>query len=643
MAKNEKKNHGKRDHSKSTAKSQAAAAPEIQRPSELQFIAGMVMLLVALAATATLVLAHMMNLDAPGCGPGSGCEAAANSVWGKIPGVDYPVSALGLAYFIAAFIGWIVSRSGVTLGFRMLVRVGVLGSLFYLGVMLLGKFNCKYCLAAHLANVAFWLIVENTRKAQDNRSLASLAAACAAFALGTIALFGADRWQKSQVEASKAQQLADSTQRIIERTTGTGSGGGSATAPANDIYSRGKVYRPEGGFTGRWRKGPENAPIRLVIISDYQCPDCKDIDLQVEQLLAQRSDISVSHKHYPMCTDCNVYMGKANMHMNACWAARAAEAAGIVGGNEAFWKMHHWLFQNGGRFETVAQLEPAFQYVGFTAQQRQQFLQTIETDQTLEPVKADIEEAHMLGLYFTPMIFINGVELRGFVKNPAALSTAITQIAARNPQPGSPSQDQPPLAMDKCVGDWLANPQRTLPTTPTTWPLGPADAKVKIEVWTDPQFSFNVQLDQAVRDLMAKRGDVQYIFRTFPSDNACNPHSRVKRVSPACLLAHASLAAGQLGGADAYWKFYEWTLKNPGNYTEQSLRAAAPELGLDPEEFMTAINSPEIKSLQLQQVNAISPFVRQGIPTVYVNGKWVSRWKFDDEVVLDEIVEEAGK
>src|SRR5690606_18544077 len=122
--------------------------------------------------------------------------------------------------------------------------------------------------------------------------------------------------------------------------------------------------------------------------------DCQDIERQVEALLAQRSDLSVSHKHFPMCTDCNVYMGRANMHRNACWAARAAEAAGIVGGNDAFWKMHHWLFEVKGYFETNADLERGLQRVGFALEQRKRFYEVLNSEQSLEPVKADIEEAH---------------------------------------------------------------------------------------------------------------------------------------------------------------------------------------------------------------------------------------------------------
>src|SRR5207253_1634671 len=61
----------------------------------------------------------------------------------------------------------------------------------------------------------------------------------------------------------------------------------------------------KGVFTGRFRHGPEVAPVRLVIYSDYQCVDCNRIELEVRSLLEQHPEISLSIKQYPFCHDCN--------------------------------------------------------------------------------------------------------------------------------------------------------------------------------------------------------------------------------------------------------------------------------------------------------------------------------------------------
>ncbi len=75
------------------------------------------------------------------------------------------------------------------------------------------------------------------------------------------------------------------------------------------------------------------------MLTDYQCIDCQKVEREIEEILASRSDVSLSVKHYPMCAEaapgvpCNPYV-KQTLHANACWAARAAEAAGILKGDQ---------------------------------------------------------------------------------------------------------------------------------------------------------------------------------------------------------------------------------------------------------------------------------------------------------------------
>ncbi|HEY3245498.1 MAG TPA: thioredoxin domain-containing protein, partial [Phycisphaerae bacterium] len=101
------------------------------------------------------------------------------------------------------------------------------------------------------------------------------------------------------------------------------------------------------GFTGRYRLGAEAAPIRLVMFADYQCKFCRQVELDIRQIMDQRSDVSFSVKHFPLCPDCNRTITEANAHPLACLAARAAETAGILRGNRAFWQMHFWLVEHG--------------------------------------------------------------------------------------------------------------------------------------------------------------------------------------------------------------------------------------------------------------------------------------------------------
>ena len=119
------------------------------------FATGIVLLATAVVASLALVQQHFGGLEIPGCGPGSPCAKAAASVWGRVPWVDWPVSFVGLAYFLALLITWLTSRQGVSNGFRQLVRLGAVISVGFVVVMFAGGYFCPYCLGAHAANLVF--------------------------------------------------------------------------------------------------------------------------------------------------------------------------------------------------------------------------------------------------------------------------------------------------------------------------------------------------------------------------------------------------------------------------------------------------------------------------------------------------------
>ena len=141
------------------------------------------------------------------------------------------------------------------------------------------------------------------------------------------------------------------------------------------------------------------APIRIVIISDYMCPNCAKIEGEVRAILASRNDVSFSAKHYPMCADCNEHIKACDVHPNSCRAARVAETAGILRGDEGFWRMHHLLFDCRGEF-TDAELDRSLTELGYDVAE---FRRIMEGEQPLSLIRKDVTEANVLGLYATPL------------------------------------------------------------------------------------------------------------------------------------------------------------------------------------------------------------------------------------------------
>jgi len=576
------------------------------------FWIGLGCLLLSASAAAVLAASHLNLLEAPGCGEGSGCDRAVASPWSKVPGLKWPVSFVGLAYFAALAFAWFSAprAGGVPAAFRWLIRAGAVASAAFIVVMIAGGYLCLYCLVLHLGNFGF-LVASEIAPTVRRGAGRWLGWAAAGFAAVTSLEFGA----LSRAQAGLAETLARSTERII-----AASGQESAAA-----------------FTGRYLIGPEQAPIRLVIISDYQCPDCRSMEAQIRRVLKQRDDVSFSAKHFPFCPDCNRHI-RNNKHPNACWAARAAETAGILRGPEGFWQMHKWLFDRGGSF-TNSELHAGLAELGYDPGR---FAALMQGDEPLRLVQADIEEARALGIHFTPMVFINGVELKGW-NIPGALSRAVDQVAATSPPTAAAVTDRPPPAARKYIQDWRDQRARPLGPDARSWATGPVQAPVNVVLWGDYQEPFTATADQSIREILAVGGDVRYTFRHYPFNQECNPSATTTRHPQACLAARAAEAAGSLGGPAGYWRMHEWLMSNQRNLDADSIRRAAATLGLDPDALAAAMEQPEVAAAIAEDAQAGKRLGLRSIPMIFVNGKFVPRWQLDGRSMLGEIVEEARR
>lgn len=79
-------------------------------------------------------------------------------------------------------------------------------------------------------------------------------------------------------------------------------------------------------------KGGEDAKIKMVEFSDFECPYCERAEPTIEALMQKYGDrISLEYRHNPL-----------PFHGNAVKAAEASECAGEQG---KFWEMHEAIFQ----------------------------------------------------------------------------------------------------------------------------------------------------------------------------------------------------------------------------------------------------------------------------------------------------------
>ena len=577
---------------------------------------GLLLLIVATVASAVLALHALgwLGENLPGCGPSSGCSAVTGGPWGTIPLINWPVSFLGVAWFGGLLSMWICTRGQMCGVGVWLIRCSALGSIFFLIVMAsLGVF-CPWCATAQIANLLFWIIVE--RRGSTESSTRGGVVWVGGFAVLSLLLGVADF-----VNANAADEEFQENLKEIVAT-----GGGDSV------------------FTGRYRFGPEDAPIQIVMISDYQCPDCKRIEGSAHALLQERSDVSLSIKHFPMCVDCNPSLPR-NLHPNACWAARAAEAAGQIGGEEGFWKMHWWLVEQQGRF-TDQSFPPALQSMGFDPGE---FISVMRSSAINDLIVTDVAEALGLGIHYTPMVFINGVELKWYAV-PRSLKRAVEEVSAALEQDSPPISRHPPLAKRKLVEDWVDSPTRIIRQESTSWPKGSSTPTMDFVAWIDYQSSHSKNLDAQLKVFLAQHPDSRVTFRGFPQNPACNPVPGTKDRSPQACDAHrASKAAGIIAGTSGFWAMNDWLMVNQGQVTRQAILTAAPGLGLDAAALSSTMDSVEVTTLINEDCRALQRLVPRGIPTLYINNKAIPRWKLGDdpdfdvlEAIYAELTSSAG-
>ena len=147
--------------------------------------------------------------------------------------------------------------------------------------------------------------------------------------------------------------------------------------------------------TGSPFLGKKDAPVTLVIFSDFQCPFCSKIQPLIEEALKNNSDkLKVVFKHLPL-----------QMHKEAEPAALAAIAADEQG---KFWQMHDALF--AAKKLSAETIEQAAKDIGLDMEK---FKKDVASAETKAKLQKDMTDAGKAGVGGTPTLFINGRQVKG--------------------------------------------------------------------------------------------------------------------------------------------------------------------------------------------------------------------------------------
>lgn len=141
--------------------------------------------------------------------------------------------------------------------------------------------------------------------------------------------------------------------------------------------------------------GMPNAPVNIVIFSDFQCPYCSKLGPTFDEILKKNPEtVKISFKHFPI-----------RGHAQAMPAGLAAIAAQKQG---KFWQYHDLLFQNMRDLKPEKYLELATS-IGLDMDQ---FKKDMADPQSMAQVSKDQQDGVNAGVKGTPSIFIDGRKVK---------------------------------------------------------------------------------------------------------------------------------------------------------------------------------------------------------------------------------------
>lgn len=148
--------------------------------------------------------------------------------------------------------------------------------------------------------------------------------------------------------------------------------------------------------------GPVDAPVALVIFSDYQCPFCARWSNETLPLMMERAEAGELRIEW---RDVNVF-GEASER-----GARASYAAALQG---SFWEYHDALFADGEhRSEKELSEESLIALAGELDLDTDQFAADLNSEQTTTEIDRNRQLGLDLGAYSTPAFILGGQPIMG--------------------------------------------------------------------------------------------------------------------------------------------------------------------------------------------------------------------------------------
>jgi len=148
---------------------------------------------------------------------------------------------------------------------------------------------------------------------------------------------------------------------------------------------------------GRPSMGPDNAPVKLVLFSDFECPYCLHFGDTLMEIVEDYGDkVQLVFRQFPL----------TSIHPNA---QRAAEASLCARDQGRFWEAHDILFEN----QRTLTEENILKQMESLDLDREKFRECLSSGRHKAEIREDIRAGAAAGADSTPTLFINGIYLGG--------------------------------------------------------------------------------------------------------------------------------------------------------------------------------------------------------------------------------------
>ena len=373
------------------------------------------------------------------------------------------------------------------------------------------------------------------------------------------------------------------------------------------------------------RKGPADAPVTIIEISDFECPFCSKGALKV---LPQVMD------KYPGKIALEFWHNPLGFHKHAMPAAKASMAAGLQG---RYWEYHDLLFRNR------KSLAPD-RLVAFASQlglDVDRFKWDMADSRVASHISDNMAAAAAMGLKGTPMFVINGVVIQGaqpvekFVEvidvelarardavadgvDPANLHEKLArdngandlfvrlfinkESTGENPHPEKKNE---PQAETKPLNDTVWN----VPVADSDPQFGPEEPKVTIVVFSDFQCPFSGKGTSLLKNALDDfPGKLRIVYKNFPLPFHKDAH----------LAAEAALCANAQG---RFWQFHDLLFQNQRAMSRKDLDEYAQRAGLDVDRFKQDLARGTYREVVDRHMEEGASLGVKGTPNFFINGR----------------------